>query len=112
MGYVVLQHAVRVNHPAPPHERWMERIPSMYRDFVVGDSGTPAPAMDEDEHCLATLRPYRNLMPLAQEARKPMFALKPADGVIGTQVNAVRGCYRDFRALARTVARRCGVTAS
>ena len=39
-----------------------------------------------------------------------MFALKPADGVIGSQVNAVQGCYRDFRALARTVARRCGVT--
>ena len=38
------------------------------------------------------------------------FALKPADGVIGSQVNAVQGCYRDFRALARTVARQCGIT--
>ena len=51
-------------------------------------------------------------MPLAQEARKPMFALKPADGVIGSQVNAVQGCYRDFRALARIVAEQSGVTAA
>ena len=49
-------------------------------------------------------------MPLAQEARKPMFALKPADGAIGGHANAVQGRRRDFRALARTVARRCGVT--
>ena len=41
-----------------------------------------------------------------------MFALKPADGAIGGHVNAVRGCYRDFRALAREVARRCAVRAS
>ena len=110
IGYVVLQHAVRLNRPVMAYERWMERIPGAYRDFVVGDSTTPAPAMDEDEHCLATLKPYRSLMPLAQEARKPMFALKPADGAIGGHANAVQGCYRDFRALAQTVAQRSGVT--
>ena len=135
IGYVVLQHAVRLNRPVMAYERWMERIPGAYRDFVVGEPARPAPSVDEDErshhgkddvprdgparpvpsvdedeHCLATLKHYRSLMPLAQEARKPMFALKPADGVIGSQVNAVQGCYRDFRALARTVARRCGIT--
>ena len=112
MGYVVLQHAVRLNRPVMAYERWMERIPGAYRDFVVGEAARPAPSMDEDEHCLATLKHYRSLMPLAQEARKPMFALKPADGVIGSQVNAVQACYRDFRALARTVAQWSDVTAS
>ena len=110
IGYVVLQHAVRLNRPVMAYERWMERIPGAYRGFVVGEAARPALSMDEDEHCLATLKHYRSLMPLAQEARKPMFALKPADGVIGSQVNAVQGCYRDFRALARTVARRSRVT--
>ena len=110
IGYVVLQHAVRLNRPVMAYERWMERIPGAYRDFVVGEAARPALSMDEDEHCLATLKHYRSLMPLAQEARKPMFALKPADGVIGSQANAVQACYRDFRALARTVAQRSGVT--
>ena len=69
----------------------------------------PCPPLEEDPLCLATLKHFRSLMPLAQEARKPMFALKPADGAIGGHVSAVRGCYRDFRALAREVARRCAV---
>ena len=110
IGYVVLQHAVRLNRPVMAYERWMGRIPGAYRDFVVGEPTPPTLSMDEDEHCLATLRPYRSLMPLAREARKPMFALKPADGAIGGHANAVQRCYRDFRALARAVARRCGVT--
>jgi hypothetical protein len=49
-------------------------------------------------------------MPLAQEARKPMFELKPADGAIGGHVQAVQDCYRDFRDLARAIAKRCEVS--
>lgn len=112
IGYVVLQHAVRLDRPVKAYERWMDRIPSAYRDSVEGDTAIAGPALEDDPRCLATLRHFRSLMPLAQEARKPMFALKPADGAIGGHANAVQGCYRDFRALAREVARRCGVTAA
>ena len=112
IGYVVLQHAVRLNRPVKAYERWMDRIPGAYRHSVVGGTATNGPPIETDPLCLATLRHFRSLMPLAQEARKPMFALKPADGAIGGHANAVLGCYRDFRALARTVARRCGVTAT
>ena len=59
--------------------------------------------------CLPTLKHFRNLMPPAQKARKPMFALRPADGAIGDHANAVQDCYRDFRTLAREIARRCNV---
>jgi hypothetical protein len=38
-----------------------------------------------------------------------MFFLKPADGAIGGHTAAVQDCYRDFRALAETIAERCGV---
>lgn len=48
-------------------------------------------------------------MPLAQEARKPMFLLKPADGATGGHATAVADCRADFRRLARTVAKRAGV---
>ncbi len=112
IGYVVLQHAVRLNRPVKVYERWMDRIPGAYRRSVLGDSEVSCPPMEADPHCLATLKHFRSLMPLAQEARKPMFALKPADGAIGGHVNAVKGCYHDFRSLAREVARRCAVTAS
>jgi hypothetical protein len=88
----------------------MDRIPSAYREFVMEELVQRAPSTDTDPHCLATMKHFRSLMPLAREARKPMFALKPADGALGGHANAVHGCYRDFRALARAVALRCGVT--
>ncbi|MGH9319809.1 MAG: ParA family protein, partial [Vicinamibacteria bacterium] len=62
-----------------------------------------------DPHCLAALKHYRSLMPLAQEARKPMFHLKAADGALGGHAAAVQDCYREFRALARSIAERCGI---
>lgn len=108
-GYVVLQHAVRLDRPGRAYARWMARIPSEYRASVLDESAVAACGIDSDPHCLATLKHYRSLMPLAQEARKPMFFLKPADGAIGGHTAAVQDCYRDFRALAEVIAGRCGV---
>ena len=109
IGYVVMQHAVRLNRPVKAYERWMDRIPDAYSDFVLGEDLPYSPLIDDDSNCLAALKHFRSLMPLAQEARKPMFALRPADGAIGGHANAVQACYRDFRALARKIAQRCGV---
>ena len=109
-GYVVLQHAVRLDRPVKAYDRWMARIPSVYRESVLRESaGQTAKSVVEDPECLATLKHYRSLMPLAQEARKPMFFLKPADGAIGGHAKAVQECYQDFRRLALTIANRCGV---
>lgn len=49
-------------------------------------------------------------MPLAQEARKPMFSLKPADGAIGSHFQAAQDAYRDFRKLARKIAEQAEVS--
>ena len=109
IGYVVLQHAVRLNRPVKAYERWMDRIPDAYSNLVLDEVLPHAPSIDDDPHCLATLKHFRSLMPLAQEARKPMYYLRPADGAIGGHANAVQGCYRDFRALALEIVRRCGM---
>ena len=108
VGYMVLQHAVRLDRPVKAYGRWMARIPNAYRQHVLGqDDAAETIAATDDWHCLATLKHFRSLMPLAQEARKPMFALKPADGAIGDHTRAVLDCYQDFKDLARVVARRC-----
>jgi len=109
VGYIVMQHAVRLDRPVKAYARWMARIPDVYREAVLGEQPQPRVAIERDPNCLATLKHYRSLMPLAQEARKPMFALKPADGAIGGHAKAVQDCYSDFRALARTVAERSGI---
>ena len=43
-------------------------------------------------------------MPLAQEARKPMFFLKPADGALGAHTYAVTEAYKDFKKVATKIA--------
>lgn len=111
IGYIVTQHAVRLDRPVKAYEKWMARIPATYRESVLNEQTPQAGVIiDRDPYCLATLKHYRSLMPLAQEARKPMFLLKPADGAIGGHALAVHDCYRDFRALALEVAKRSGVT--
>jgi len=106
IGYIVMQHAVRLDRPVRAYGKWMERIPNAYRQFVLSDKKTTKVKSENDEHCLAMLKHYRSLMPMAQEARKPMFRLKPADGAIGAHVKAVQECYKDFRRLSRRIRER------
>jgi hypothetical protein len=110
-GYIVLQHAVRQSRPVKANRRWAERIPPEYRRAMhlppgIGSQATgfDKPTLENDPYCLAQLRHYRSLMPLAIEAGKPIFQLKPADGAIGAHVAAVEECRRDFRRLAKRLA--------
>jgi cellulose biosynthesis protein BcsQ len=108
-GYVIMQHSVRLDRPVKAFEKWISRIPGTYREAVLAAETDSDLDAKNDPNCLATLKDYRSLMPMAQEARKPMFHLKPADGAIGSHVHAVVQCYWDFKNLAGTIARRCGV---
>ena len=65
----------------------------------------------DDPNCLATLKHYRSLMPMAQEARKPIFALTAADGAIGSHAAAVNQAYRDIEKLAAKILKRIGIKA-
>jgi cellulose biosynthesis protein BcsQ len=109
LGYVVAQHAFRGNRPVMAYNRWLEQIPSAYRRYVLDLADGGANKVDEDDNRLAILKNYRSLAPLAMEAHKPMFALRPGDGALGAQTYAVRSCYDDFRALATTLADRVDV---
>ncbi|NPV51899.1 MAG: AAA family ATPase [Firmicutes bacterium] len=99
-GYVIQQYAIRLDRPVQAYERWMARIPLVYRHSVLASETEEAPDVANDPYCLAQVKHYRSLMPLAMEARKPMFFLKPADGAIGAHTSAVQDCYRNFKELA------------
>lgn len=104
IGYIVLQHAVRLDRPVQAYERWMARIPATYRTEVLEEPGSGTPPVVNDPNCLAMLKNYRSLMPLAQDALKPMFFLKAADGALGGHSYAVQRCYDDFKTLALKIA--------
>lgn len=103
-GYVLLQHSIRYDRPTRAYEKWMNRIPMTYREAVLGESSSEAPAIDDDPYALALLKHYRTLMPLAQDVRKPIFDLTAADGASGAHYTAARNTGADFAALAQSVA--------
>ena len=109
VGYIVLQHSVRLDRPVKAYERWMAQIPELYRLAVLNEKAPDSLSLSNDVHCLKQLKHYRSLMPLAQEAKKPMFHLKSADGAIGAHLQAVQGAYQDFQELARSIAQRTEV---
>jgi len=109
VGYIVLQHSVRLDRPVKAYNRWIGRIPDVYHRAVLDDQLNLGYSVQDDPSRLALLKHYRSLMPMAQEARKPMFDLKPADGAIGSHIKAVQGTREDFETLARELAVRTGL---
>ena len=103
LGYIVRRRAIRLDRPVQALHKWISRIPREYRRAVLQCDAPTTPTIDTDEHLLANLQEYRSLMPLAQEANKPMFMLKPADGALGAYMNAVVSCYQDYRSLAQKI---------
>ena len=100
LGYVIMRHAIRLSRPVQAYGRWIDKIPSEYATAMT-DSGLSLMPGQDDPNCLAHLKDYRSLMPMAQEENCPMFMLKPAHGAIGAHQKAVRDCYTDFQNLAR-----------
>lgn len=101
-GYVLLGHGVRLGRPVQAYERWMARIPRVYREAVL-NVDEPAPPVHADQYCLGQIKHYRSLMPMSYEARKPVFALKPADGAFGGHQKAVVSATADFTALTERI---------
>lgn len=99
LGYVLMQHSERLSRPVKAYKKWADRIPTTYRQAVMDDS-TAAPALSADPQCLARLKHYRSLVPMAQEVRKPIFSLTAADGAIGSHSYAVTEAREHFRVLA------------
>jgi len=105
IGYVVQQHGVRLDRPVKAYVKWVNRMPEEYAHNLLENEEGPyaeTPAQDE-ENALATVKHYRSLVPMAQEARKPIFHLTAADGAIGGHASAATGAREDFKALAEKV---------
>ena len=106
LGYIIMRYPIRLSHPVRAYARWIEKIPSEYRTLVLQEAKPEEKTIDTDEHLLAHLKDYSSLMLLVQEAKKPMFMLKPADGVMGAQNKAVIDCYKDFNSLVKKIMQR------
>ncbi len=109
-GYVLMQHAERLGRPTKAYAKWQQRLPAAYRESVLGEITVSSTVVQTDPKQIQRIKHYRSLMPMAMEARKPMFALSPADGAIGAHQTNVRQCYEDFQKLVLEIAIRVGLT--
>jgi cellulose biosynthesis protein BcsQ len=107
-GYILMQHMERLSRPVKAYKKWVDRIPGTYRESVIGDKALSRAAAN-DGNCLAKLKHYRSLIPMAQEVRKPVFHLSSADGAIGSHSQAVRDAWSDFKVLAVAIQERIGL---
>lgn len=108
VGYILMQHSERLSRPVKAYKKWADRIPSTYQESVLNQ--TTAPRIQPiDGDCLAKLKHYRSLVPMAQEVRKPIFQLTSADGAIGSHSAAVTDAWGDFKALTVAILERIGM---
>ncbi len=107
IGYMVQQHGVRLGRPVKAYDKWVNRMPAEYAKNLLGQDSKDTPATPADDpNALATVKHYRSLVPLAQEARKPIFSLTTADGARGSHATAARASYDDFKDLADNIYKR------
>jgi len=104
-GYVVMQHVERKNRPVKAYQRWISKIPQVYETSVLRHMHCVESA-ESDANRIGFIKNYQSLMPLAEDARKPIFKLTPADGAIGAHATAVSKCYMDFKNLTQEIVRR------
>ena len=109
VGYVLLNRPIRLDRPFAMPGRWTERFDRKYRAAILGELGSRQEAFGAEPDSLGVLRSYVSLMALSQEARRPMFFLKPGHGATTGDMAATQECYREFNVVAKNVAARCGV---
>jgi len=107
LGYVIMQHAEKLGRPVRAYKRWAEKIPRVYSEEVLDLKGSISVA---DSNQLGLIKHYRSLMPMAQEAHKPIFHLLPADGAIGAHQYAVYEARDNFEQIAKEIVHRCDLS--
>jgi cellulose biosynthesis protein BcsQ len=106
IGYIVMQPNLYGGQVTRAYDRWLRQIPVVYGEKVRRQPTLANLSIAEDPCCLAVLRHYRSLMPMAQSARKPIFKLTSADGAIGAHSQAVQQVKTEFGDLASKLASR------
>lgn len=91
IGYVVLQHAVRLDRPVNPYDRWLRRIPTEFHWSVLGET-EPAVTSATDQFQLASLRNY----PQSHATRpgRPQAHIRPAGRRRGLSARMAGLCRR------------------
>jgi cellulose biosynthesis protein BcsQ len=98
LGYVSQQYTAKKNasgerQAVKAYEKIMRQIPEAIRQGIVQEHQKEPVGLDYE---LGTIPNLHSLIPMSQLHRKPLFALKSADGIVGshfTRVTAANNIY-------------------
>jgi chromosome partitioning protein len=104
IGYIVQQHLARADRIPSGYQHWASKIPFYFHHYVLGeDEPQETLSIESDDQCLALIKHHASLVPIAQQAAKPMFDLKQADGIGGAQLQAVARFRKEFGAIVERI---------
>ena len=101
IGYLCQQHGVILERPIKAYDKWVNRIPVVYRKYILNKPEEIDAKPADDPYCLAIIKHYRSLVDMGHEHRTPIFKLTVADGAVGSHAAAVLDTRKDFKQLAR-----------
>ncbi len=104
-GYILQQFNVYRQRKAKAYQNWGNQIPEYIQRYVI-DPLTKETfeyldlVLNIEDYKIADFKNYHSLIPLAQEAQKPVFELNSKDGVIGGHYQYVDSCNTEFEIIA------------
>ncbi len=100
-GYILQQFNKYRSRIVKAFEKWQSQIPDTISQYIIAPLSVPALApynliQPSSNYQLAEFKNYNALVPMAQNALKPIFDLTAADGVVGGHMQYVRNCGDEF----------------
>lgn len=103
-GYVLQQFNKYRKRTTKAFENWTRQIPAVMDEFIIRPLSSvnlqPYNLVSENSNRqLAEFKNYNSLIPMAQDAQKPIFDLTYSDGIVGGHMQYVRDCRNEFDAI-------------
>lgn len=107
-GYILQQFNVYRTRKTKAYENWGNQIPTYIKRYVINPLKSPDLAILDlcltlADYKIAEFKNYHSLIPLAQDALKPVFELSGKDGVIGGHYQYVDDCKHEFENIAENI---------
>ena len=107
-GYILQQFNVYRQRKTKAYQNWSNQIPAYIQQYLIepliSERLSPLDlVIGGVDYKIADFRNYHSLIPLAQEAKKPVFELTSNDGVIGAHYQYVKECLDEFVEIAHIV---------
>ena len=104
-GYVLQQFNKYRKRETKAFENWSNQIPSVIKEYIIKPLTEPRLGKYDlvqslEDYKFAEFKNYNGLIPLAQDAQKPIFELTSKDGVIGGHISYVKDCKKEFESIA------------